>query len=71
MHEAFIADNPRKTFVVVANVGTWLKTINKFQQAFEAFLSWIDTSLLVESKEKLGPMFFRETMLGHYPCKPE
>ena len=41
------------------------------QQALEAFLSWIDTSPLVESKEKLGPIFFRETIPGHYPCKPE
>lgn len=70
MHEAFIADNQNKT-AVVANFGTWLKTIEEFQQALEAFLSWIDTSPLVESKEKLGPIFFRETIPGHYPCKPE
>ena len=65
-----IAVHPKKT-VVVANFGTWLKRIEEFQQAFEAFFSWIDTSPLVESKEKLGPIFFRETIPRHYMCKPE
>uniref|UniRef100_A0A7S0KXR5 Trichome birefringence-like C-terminal domain-containing protein n=1 Tax=Asterionellopsis glacialis TaxID=33640 RepID=A0A7S0KXR5_9STRA len=68
--EGFIKDNPKKT-AIVANFGAWMKTLEEFQQAFEAFLSWIDASPLAESNEKLGPIFFRETMPGHFPCKPE
>jgi hypothetical protein len=60
----FVENNPNRT-AIVANIGTWMQSMEEYQEGFDSLLSWLDsfhpTKIIA---------FYRETIPGHPGCKP-
>jgi hypothetical protein len=67
----FVQENPHNT-LVVANLGTWIQTMNDYQDGLHALLQWIDSVVLPSSptSKRVIP-FFRPTIPGHPNCQPK
>jgi hypothetical protein len=69
----FVQENPNNT-LVVANLGTWIQTMNDYQKGLHALLQWIDsvlptTTTTTTTTTRVIP-FFRPTIPGHPDCQP-